>query len=301
MRISEKIIRRGGRTLRVIELVPVRVEKTLRLMCGAAGVLFILLAIGLALFIPQFSERYQFKVIILGLAIGGTMILAALGRRVYRSVDRMSVRSGTRWLGVTRWSPAIPTTKSQVVDIGRNEDSELFISVRRPEGQVLLSIGPFVDGDQAVKASSLLSPGQVKEVEGSAQVDALQIIQQLEGGLPLIASRALMLSVFFLLLVPAWFDHTWLDVILSMTFALPLLILAVGWLAPAGGVFYNTDDSESVEFWRRHRFFGRLEYRKSLVANEPPLFIRRKFHWASVGWLILIPIYVATMVALVLR
>ena len=110
-----------------------------------------------------------------------------------------------------------------------------------------------------------------------------------------------MLSVFFLLLVPAWFDHTWLDVILSMTFALPLLILAVGWLAPAGGVFYNTDDSESVEFWRRHRFFGRLEYRKSLVANEPPLFIRRKFHWASVGWLILIPIYVATMVALVLR
>ena len=70
MRISEKIIRRGGRTLRVIELVPVRVEKTLRLMCGAAGVLFILLAIGLALFIPQFSERYQFKVIILGLAIG---------------------------------------------------------------------------------------------------------------------------------------------------------------------------------------------------------------------------------------
>lgn len=301
MRISEKTIRRGGRTLGVVELVPVRVEKTLRLMCGVAGMLFILFAIGLALFIPQFSDRYQLKVIILGTLIGGSLTLAAIGRRVYRSVDRASVRSGTRWLGMTHWSPQVPTTKNQVLDIGRNADAELFVTVRRPEGEALLSIGPFVDGDQAVKASSLLSPGQIEEGEDSPQENALQVIQQLEDGLPLIASRALMLAVFSVLLIPAWFDRTWLDVVLSMIFALPLLILAVVWGAPSGGVFYNTDDSESVEFWRRHRFFHRLDYRKSLISNDPPVLIRRKLHWASIGWLILVPLYVGVMVALVLR
>lgn len=299
MRISEKTIRRSGRTLRVVELVPVRVEKTVRMMCGASGLLFIVLAIGLALFVPQFADHYQLKVIILGVVIGGSLILAAIGRLVYQSVDRASVRSGIRWLGVTHWSPGIPTTKNQVFEIGRNDDAELFVTVRRLEGEELLSIGPFVSGDQAVKASTLLSPAQRDEDVG--EVGALQIIQQLEGGPPLIVLRTMMLAMFAILLLPAWFDRTWVDAGLSVLVGLPLLLLAVVWVAPRGGVFYQTDDSESVEFWTRHKFLRRLEYRKSLATNDPPVFIRRKFHWATVGWLLLIPLYSAVVVVLVLR
>ena len=285
----------------MVELIPVRVEKTVRFMCGAAGILLIALAVGLALFVPQFGGRYQLKIIILGVVMGGTLILASLGRRVYRSVDRASIRSGTRWLGLTHWSPGIPTTKHQVFDMGRNDDAELFVSVRRPEGKKLLTIGPFVDGDQAVRASNLLSPGQKGEEEESSQVDALRIIQQLEDGPPLIVPRVMMLAVFFVLLMPAWFDQDWLDAGLSLLIGLPLLLLAVVWIAPRGGVLYHTDDSESVEFWTRHRFFHRLEYRKSLVSNEPPVFKRGKLHWATLGWLILLPLYVAAVAALILR
>ena len=233
------------------------------------------------------------------MVIGGSLILAAIGRLVYQSVDRASVRSGIRWLGVTHWSPGIPTTKNQVFEIGRNDDAELFVTVRRLEGEELLSIGPFVSGDQAVKASTLLSPAQRDEDVG--EVGALQIIQQLEGGPPLIVLRTMMLAMFAILLLPAWFDRTWVDAGLSVLVGLPLLLLAVVWVAPRGGVFYQTDDSESVEFWTRHKFLRRLEYRKSLATNDPPVFIRRKFHWATVGWLLLIPLYSAVVVVLVLR
>jgi len=270
-------------------------------MCGVAGVLFIAIAIGLATSVPQFSGHYQLKIIVLGVVIGGTLILASVGRRVYRAVDRAGVRSGTRWLGLTRWSPRIPTTKNQVLDIGRNDDAELFVTIRRPEGATLLSIGPFVDGDQAVKASTLLSPGHKENEEDGSQVDALEMIGQLENGPPLIVPRVLMVVVFCVLLLPAWFDRTWMDAMLSMIIGVPLLLLAVVWIVPSGGVFYQTDDSESVEFWTRHRFFRRMEYRKSLVARDSPVFLRKKLHWATLGWLLMIPLYVAGVIALIFR
>ena len=270
-------------------------------MCGAAGLVFVALAVAMTLVVPQITERYQLKVIILGGMLGGAFVLAAIGRRVYRSVDCAGIYSGTRWLGLTHWSPGVPTTKSQILDIGRNDDAALFVTVRRAEGETLLSIGPFVDGDQAVKASALLRPAQDVEGEDSSRVDAVRILRQLEGGAPHAVSRVLMLLIFGGLLVPAWFDRSWVDTGLSLLIGVPLLILAVTWFTPRGGVFHNTDDSKSVEFWTRHRFFRRLEYRKSLVTVEPPEFLRRKLHWASLGWMFLIPLYVAAMVVLILR
>jgi len=300
MRIIEKTIRRGGSALSVVELIPARTAKPLRWMCGIAGVIIAGLVIGMAMLVPRIAESYQLKTMILGGMIGGFFILAALARKVFRSVERASIRSGTRWLGLTHWSPKVPTTKSQILDIGRNHDAALFLTVRRPEDEILLSIGPFIDGDQAVQASALMSPGQ-KEGEGGPQVDPLQIIQQLEGGAPLAVSRVMMLVIFCTLLIPAWFDRSWLDFGLSVAIGVPLLVLAVVWMTPGGGVFHNTDDSKSVEFWTRHRFFRRLEYRRSLITHEAPEFLQRKLHWPSVGWICLIPIFGGALAGLVLR
>ena len=268
-------------------------------MCGAAGLMFAGLSIGVALFVPQVADRYQLKIIIIGTLIGVVFVMAALGRRVYWSVERASIRSGTRWLGLTRWSPKIPTTKNQILDIGRNDDAEIFVKVKRAEGETLLSIGPFVDGDQAVKASALLIPGKKENEEESSPVDVVQILRELEGGPPLAFFRVLMISIFCAVLMPALNDQTWFDAGLSLLIGLPLLILAIVWVAPGGGVFHNTDDSRSVEFWTRHRFLQRMEYRKSLVTNDAPEFLRRKLHWATFGWLCLIPLFVAAVVFII--
>jgi len=299
VRIIEKTIRRSDRALAVVDLVPGRAEKTLRWMCGVAGLMFFGLSIGAALFVPQLAEQYQLKIIIIGTMIGVVFVLAAMARRVYRSVERASIRSGTRWAGLTRWAPKIPTTKNLILDIGRNDDSQIFVTVKRNESETLLSIGPFVDGDQAVKASALLIPGQKGNEEESSPVDVVQILQELDGGPPLAVFRVLMISIFCAVLIPALNDQTWLDAGLSLLIGLPVLVLAVVWIAPGGGVFHNTDDSKSVEFWTRHRFFQRLEYRKSLNSDDAPEFLRRKWHWASLGWLCLIPLYVAAVVFII--
>lgn len=301
MRIIEKTIRRGGSALAVVELIPGRTERPLRWMCGFAGVALFALVIGMALLVPQITERYQLKVIILGGMIGGVFVLAAIGQRVFRSVERSSIRQGRRWLGITHWSPKVPTSKSQILDIGRNDEAALFVTVKRPEGETLLLIGPFIDGDQAVTAIALMRPGKKDVRDGHSFVDPGHILQQLEGNAPLAVPRVLLVLVFCGLLAPAWFDQTWLDLVLSLAIGLPLLILSVVWITPGGGVFHNTDDNRSVEFWTRHRFFRRLEYRKSLVSNEPPEFLRQKIHWASLGWMALIPLYVSGFVASLLR
>lgn len=301
MKISEKTIRRDGRTLPVVELVPARLEKTLRWMCGAAGLLLAGAAVAMAMWVPDIAGHDRIKVIILGGIVGAGFVMTAMARRVYRSVDGAGIQVGTRWLGLTHWSPRIPTTHDQVLDIGRNRDSELFLTVRRAEGGMLLAVGPFVDGDQAMKGSALLSPAQNGERSDSSQVDAVRILRQLEGGVPLVVLRVLILVVFVALLVPAWFDRSWIGAVLTLLIGVPILGLVIAWFSPKGGVFYNTDDSKSVEFWTRHRFFRRLEYRKSLVSHDPPEFLRNKLHWAAIGWVLLVPVYVLAVVGLMLR
>jgi hypothetical protein len=301
MRITKKTIRRGGRSLEVVELIPGRAEKALRWMCGVAGLVMACLLSGMAMLLPQITEHYQIKMIILGVMVGGAFVMAAAGRRVFRSVERASIGTGMRWFGLTHWSPKVPTTKSQIFDIGRNDDAALFVSVRRPEGEVLLAIGPFMDGDQAVEAAALMNSGKKGPEEGDSQVDPLRIIQQLKGGASPAVSKLLMSLIFCSLLTPAWFDRTWFDAVLSMLIGVPLLMLAVVWITPGGGVFDNTDNGESVDFWTRHRFFGRLEYRKSLITNDAPEFLQHEHHLPSVGWVFLILIYVAVLAIWALR
>ena len=285
----------------MVELIPGRAEKALRWMCGVAGVVFASLMIGMAMLLPQITERYQMKMIILGAMVGGAFVMAAAGRRVFRSVERVGIGSGMRWFGLTHWSPKVPTTKSQILDIGRNDVAELFVSVRHPEGEVLLAVGPFMDGDQAVEAAALMRSGQKGPEEGGAQADPIRIIKELEGGASPVVAKLLMSLIFCALLIPARFDRIWLDAVLSMSIGVPLLILAMVCITPCGGVFNKTDKGESVDFWRRHRFFGRLEYRKSLITNDVPEFLQRARHVPSVGWICVILIYVAVLAIWVLR
>ena len=301
MRITKKTISLGERSLEMVELIPGRAEKALRWMCGVAGVVFASLMIGMAMLLPQITERYQMKMIILGAMVGGAFVMAAAGRRVFRSVERVGIGSGMRWFGLTHWSPKVPTTKSQILDIGRNDVAELFVSVRHPEGEVLLAVGPFMDGDQAVEAAALMRSGQKGPEEGGAQADPIRIIKELEGGASPVVAKLLMSLIFCALLIPARFDRIWLDAVLSMLIGVPLLILAVVWITPGGGVFNKTDKGESVDFWTRHRFFGRLEYRKSLITNDVPEFLQRARHVPSVGWVCVILIYVAVLAIWVLR
>ena len=307
MRITKKTIRLGERSLEMVELIPGRAEKALRWMCGVSGVVFASLMIGMAMLLPQVTERYQMKMIILGAMVGGAFVMAAAGRRVFRSVERVGIGSGMRWFGLTHWSPKVPTTKSQILDIGRNDVAALFVSVRHPvsarhpEGEVLLTVGPFMDGDQAVEAAALMRSGQKGPEEGGAKADPIRIIKELEGGASPVVAKLLMSMIFCALLIPAWLDRTWLDAVLSMLIGVPLLILAVVWITPSGGVFNKTDKGESVDFWTRHRFFGRLEYRKSLITNEVPEFLQRARHLPSVGWICVILIHVVMLVIWVLR
>lgn len=304
MKITEKTINKRGQTVQVVELVPGGIERGLRWKSGLAGLLLIGIAVALTTYIPEFQGSYRVKILILGALFGGSLLISSLGRRVYRSEDRLSIRAGTRICGMTFWSPCVPMTGDQALEICRNKYTELVIKVRSSEeGETLISVGSFVDGDQAVKALALLRPKKMgdDEIVENPQSVAASVIRELERGVPTPLLRLLMLGVLAGLGYMTWFDRTWIDAGLSMFIGILALILALFWFAPGSGVIYSSDDGRSVDFWTRHHVFHRLEYRKSLVTNEPPQFTRRKIHWATYGWLLLIPIFIGGVVYLMIR
>lgn len=304
MKITEKTINKRGQSVQVVQMIPGGIERGLRLKSGLAGLLLIGLAVALSTFIPEFQGSYRVKTIILGVIFGGSLLFSAIGRRVFRSEDRLSIRAGTRFCGITIWFPCVPMTKDQVLEVCRNKNAELVVRVKdSEEGNTLMAVGPFVDGDQAVEAISLLRPRKLSddEIVENPQSVAVSVIRELERGVPKPLLRLLMLAVFGGLCYLAWFDRTWIDAGLSMLIGIPILILALLWFAPGSGVIYSSDDGRTVEFWTRHRVFHRLEYRKCLVTNEAPEFIRRKIHWATYGWLLLIPIYLGGVAYWILK
>ena len=304
MKITEKTINRNGQTVDIVEFIPGGIERLLRWKSGFAGLLLIAIAIALTTFIAEFQGQYRIKTLIFGLLFGGGLIVSALSRRVYQSEDKLSIRSGLRFCGLNFWSLCIPMTGQERLEISRNRYGELVITVEcEKNGDRLLSIGSFVDGNQAVRALSLLRPEKNDDQTHHVPSGSLSssVIRELERGAPVFLRRLLILLIFSALCLLGWFDQSWVEASLSMIIGMIVLLVTLRSVTPSWAVIYSSDDGHSVRFWTRHRFFYRLEYEKSLVSSEPPSFLRKKIHWASVGWVLIVPIYLTLMVYLTER
>lgn len=295
MRITEKTTRRQGHELRVVEMIPERMEGTWRSKCGLAGALLLGGVLSLALGFPPLDTILRFKLMALGGLGGGLLLATSLGRSVYRTNDHLNVRKGFRFLGFTMWEPRIPLTGDLVLDISRTDASEIFVAIRRPESAGLLLIGPFIDGDQAVEACKFLRPRQ-RGVGDEPSLNPAKVIHDLEGTVPNGVAQFTLISLFLTMLFVAWQDRSPADAAVSISLGTLVFLAAVRWLAPRAGVDERTDIGESVEFWIRSRPFLRLEFRKTLNSAEPPIYLRSKYHWPTVGWLLMIPLFIGAVV-----
>ena len=301
MRIIEKLTRSRGRTVEVVELIPEPDPEGERIKWGLVGLALVLTAICFHLAPEGAVDRFRLKAIIILGGVGLYGVLWALSRRVFREVVNREIKIGRRLLGITLWTTRIPLAEDVRLDISRNDHAEISVRIVRPDEELVVEIGPFQDGDQAVEASVLLRPR--KKVEESDEIgsqEAAAVIRNLEGTV-----RPWFLQMVALILIGGAFlvgigDKEWLDAGITCVIGIAAVILGVAYVAPISGVYYDSDDGENVEFWTRQGWFHRLDHQSSLVSQVPPIYLKRRFHYPTVAWLMLAPLFVGAVVVKVL-
>ena len=301
MRIIEKVTRTRGRSVEVVELIPERDPESSRIKWGLIGVTLVLAAICFHMAPAESIDRFRLKAIILLGGAGAYGVLWALSRAVFRGVVNREIKVGRRLMGITLWTSRVPLAEDIRLDICRNNHAEIFVKILRPGGELVVEIGPFTDGDQAVEASSLLRPRKIVDSsrKNSSQ-EAAAVIRGLEGivkpwGLQLIALLMIGAALFVGIR-----DENWLDAGITCVIGIAAVFLGMAYVAPITGVYYDSDDGENVEFWTRQGWFHRLDHQSSLVAPISPIYLKRRIHYPSVAWLMLAPLFIGALVAKVL-
>ena len=293
--------RTRGRSVEVVDMIPERDPESSRIKWGLIGLALVLTAICFYLVPPGAVDRFRLKAIILLGFSGGYGVLWALSRTVLRGIVNREIKVGRRLMGITLWTSRIPLAEDIRLDIYRNDHAEISVKILRPNEDLVLEIGPFVDGDQAVEASSLLRPRKtVEPPEENGSQEAASIIRSLEGKL-----KPWGLQLMALLLIGGAFlvgigDKDWLDAGITCVVGIVAVIFGMAYVAPITGVYYDSDDGENVEYWTRQGLFHRLDHQSSLVAPTSPIYLKRRFHYPSVAWLMLAPLFVGAVVVKVL-
>jgi hypothetical protein len=301
MRIIEKTTRTGGRSVEVVELIPERDPEASRIKWGLIGLALVLTAICFYLAPAGAIDRFRLKGIVILGATGGYGVLWALSRTVYRGIVNRELNVGRRFLGLTLWKTRIPLAEDIRLDISRNDHAEILVKVLRPSEELVVEIGPFVDGDQAVQASSLLRPRKTVDTsDDNSSLDAAAVIRSLEGQV-----KPWFLQLVALLLIGGAFlagigDKEWLDAGITCVIGIAAVIFGLVYVSPISGVYYDSDDGENVEYWTRQGWFHRLDHQSSLVEPTSPVYLKRRFHYPSVAWLMLAPLFVGAVVVKVL-
>jgi len=302
MKIIEKEIKRRGRSVSLVELIPEKAPEMLRIKWGLIGLAMVLGAACLYLVPEGNFDRFRTKgVIILG-ALGCWGILWALSRVVYRGIVNREVKIGRRFLGMTMWTRRMPLAEDLSLDISRNEAAEIFVKMLEPEGDLIHEIGPFIDGDQAVTACGQLRPRKMmdEEMEEADQAVAREVIRDLEGPVKPWFLQMTMLIILAWLIFTGWRDENWIDAAITGVIGFGAVLAGIAFLAPISGVYYDSDDGESVEYWNREGWFHRMDFKASLVKPTAPEFLKRRFHFPTLGWLSLVPVYLGIVVLMVM-
>lgn len=301
MRIIENMTRTRGRSVEVVELIPERDPESSRLKWGLIGMTLVLAAVCFYLAPTESIDRFRLKAIILLGGAGGYSVLWALSRDVFRGVVNREIKVGRRLIGMTLWTSRFPLAEDIRLDICRNNHAEISVKISRPSGELVVEIGPFTDGDQAVEASSLLRPRKVVDISGkNSSQEAAAVIRSWEG---MVKPWGLQLMGLFMVgaaLFVGIEDENWLDAGITCVIGIAVIFLGMAYVAPITGVYYDSDDGENVEFWTRQGWFHRLDHQSSLVAPIPPIYLKRRIHYPSVAWLMLAPLFVGVVVLRVL-
>ena len=204
-------------------------------------------------------------------------------------------------MGITLWTSRFPLAEDIRLDICRNNHAEISVKILRPSGELVVEVGPFADGDQAVEVSSLLRPRKIVDIPGkNSSQEAAAVIRSWEG---MIKPWGLQLMALFIVgaaLFVGIGDENWLDAGITCVIGIAAIFLGMAYVTPITGVYYDSDDGENVEFWTRQGWFHRLDHQSSLVAPSSPIYLKRRIHYPSVAWLMLTPLFVGAVVAKVL-
>ena len=301
MRIIEKMTRTRGRSVEVVELIPERDPESSRIKWGLIGMTLVLAAICFYLAPTESIDRFRLKAIILLGGAGAYGVLWALSRAVFRGVVNREIKVGRRLMGISLWTSRVPLAEDIRLDICRNDYAEIFVKILRPGGELVVEIGPFTDGDQAVEASSLLRPRKIVDDSGkNCSQEAAAVIRSLEGMVKPWALQLVALLMVGAVLFVGIGDENWLDAGITCVIGITAIFLGIAYVAPITGVYYDSDDGEKVEFWTRQGWFHRLDHQSSLVAPTCPIYLKRRIHYPSVAWLMLAPLFVGAVVVRVL-
>ena len=289
--------RTRGRSAEVVELIPERDPESSPLKWGLIGMTLVLAAICFYLVPVESIDRFRLKAIILLGGAGAYGVLWSLSRAVFRGVVNREIKVGRRLMGITLWTSRFPLAEDIRLDICRNNHAEISVKILRPSGELVVEVGPFADGDQAVEVSSLLRPRKIVDIPGkNSSQEAAAVIRSWEG---MIKPWGLQLMALFIVgaaLFVGIGDENWLDAGITCVIGIAAIFLGMAYVTPITGVYYDSDDGENVEFWTRQGWFHRLDHQSSLVAPISPIYLKRRIHYPSVAWLMLAPSFVGVVV-----